>query len=251
MVIDPIDSWIIYANNGYGSEKGLWKSVDGGVNWDQTIPVGSEVEKSAQDNFVSIVSIDPTDHKHIVVSFHDACFGAYAPGCLAETRDAAVTWKLIKLPTGGAEASGVKVIDSQHWLFGVPGNGLWQTTDAGTSWNKVADDGGYNLYRASTGVYYLAGGYSMLRSVDHLHWTSLQAASFFSVMGNGTTMYASPRYCDTLCYFTSAETDGLNWTATQQTQVSGHGAVDLLYDPVYHFLYSSNESGGLWRALVQ
>src|SRR5450432_1340156 len=40
--LDPINPGTIYALTGYGPQ-GLWKTIDGGVNWAQTFPVGSDI----------------------------------------------------------------------------------------------------------------------------------------------------------------------------------------------------------------
>jgi hypothetical protein len=248
MQMDPVDTRILYANNGYGRELGVWKSINGGVDWDQLMPPGSFVATNTQYNFASIISMDPTDRTHLVVSYHESCAGIYMPGCLAETKDSGATWRLIKLPVGGAEAAGVALVNARTWLFGVPFNGLWVTTDGGASWNKAANDGGYNLFRSANGTYFLAGN-GILRSTDALTWTRVPSNAY-SVMGDGLTLFASPRYCSTNCYSTSPETDGNVWTALK-TPVTGHGAVNLVYDPDHHILYSSNETGGFWRVVTR
>jgi hypothetical protein len=251
MKIDPVTPDTLYANNGYGSENGIFKSTNGGVDWEQTMPAGSVVANNVQYKFASIMSMDPADPAHLVVSFHSNCLNEYAPNCLAETTDGAATWKLIKMPVGGGEAAGVAMVNTQTWTFGVPFNALWRTTDQGASWDQMADDGGYNLYRASTGTLFLAGGASnIFHSTDEgVTWDGTPAGGFYGLGGDGETMYASPRYCDTKCYWTSPETDGVTWTSIT-TEVSGHGAVDITYDPDHHILYSSNETGGFWRVVT-
>jgi hypothetical protein len=166
---------------------------------------------------------------------------------LAETTDQGATWKMIKMPESGFEAAGIAVIDTKTWLFGNPFSSLMRTTDQGASWTKIANDGGYSIYRTAKGDYFLAGGANgIFHSDNGLDWTQTHTAPFYAVVGDGQTLYASPRYCDTNCYSTSPETNGKTWTAIP-TAVKGHGAVDLVYDPDHHLIYSSNETGGLWR----
>ena len=108
MVIDPVDPEILYVIEGYG-DGGLWKTTNGGVDWENTTPIGSEVAKTANGNFTSIVGMDITDHLHLVLAFHSGCGGAYAPNCQAETKDGGATWRLFKEPIAG-EGVGVIVL---------------------------------------------------------------------------------------------------------------------------------------------
>ena len=62
-------------------------------------PPGSEIAMTVDYNFLQEVSMDPTDPAHLVVSFHADCKGAYAPMCMAESKDSGTTWRLFKGPT--------------------------------------------------------------------------------------------------------------------------------------------------------
>jgi hypothetical protein len=252
MAIDPVDPRILYANNGYGTAEGLFKSTNGGVDWDQTIGPDTEVAKVAAYNFVTRVSMDPTNHLHLVVAFHSGCSGAYAPNCLAETTDGAATWKPIKLTGSGSEAAGIALVDSKRWLFGGTGAGLWLTTDAGASWSQVAADGGYNYYLSKKGVYYMGAGSGVLSSTDLRTWTKNGGASAVtSIASDGDVIYGGKRYCfdGAACYVTSPETDGHTWTDLK-ANVSTQGGLALAYDPDHHILYSANETMGFWRVLL-
>jgi hypothetical protein len=247
MVIDPVEPETLIANNGYGAEQGVFKSTNGGIDWDPLTPKGSVVATHVDGNFATRIAMDPTDRKHLVVSFHSNCTGEFAPGCVAETTDQGVTWKMIKMPDTGFEAAGIAMIDSKTWLFGNPFYSLTRTTDQGATWTKIADDGGYWLYRTAKGDYFLAGAaHGIQHSNDGINWTQTQTGPFYAVVGDGQTLYASPRYCDTNCVYTSPETDGKTWKSIT-TAVKGHGAVDMIYDPDHHLVYSSNEGGGFWR----
>src|SRR5258706_246155 len=100
MAIDPVDPEVLYTVEGYGAG-GLWKTTNGGVDWGNTTPTGSEVANTANGNFTSIVGMDITDHLHLVLAFHSGCGGAFGPNCGAETKDAGATWRLFKTPVGG------------------------------------------------------------------------------------------------------------------------------------------------------
>jgi hypothetical protein len=73
MAVDYVDPGVLYVVGSYGAE-GLWKSTNGGVDWTQLLPSTTElaqVTNSGNANppppFVGSVSIDPTDHLHLVI----------------------------------------------------------------------------------------------------------------------------------------------------------------------------------------
>jgi len=252
MVIDPVDPQTMYANNGYGSGEGVFKSTNGGADWDQTIPSDSVVGKAASYNFATRISMDPTNHRHLVVAFHSGCTGDYAPNCLAETVDAGASWKPLKISPSGAEASGIALVDSKTWLYGGTGAGLYLTTDAGQTWSKVNDDGGYIYYRSKQGVYYIGASSGVLSSMDLKTWTKNGSApAITGLASDGELIYGGLRYCQAPapCYITSPESDGTVWTDLK-TAVMGQGGIAMAYDPDHHILYSANETAGVWRVLL-
>lgn len=87
MQIDPVEPNTLYATSGYGAQS-LWKTSDGGTTWTDVL-AGTEYEKVADYRFVNNVSLDPTDHLHVVVSTHGACKAPYDPSCIGEPRTAA------------------------------------------------------------------------------------------------------------------------------------------------------------------
>ena len=63
MVIDPVDTNVLYANINYGA-MGLFKSTNGGVDWDSIL--STEASKALQyGGFVEHIAIDPTNHLHL------------------------------------------------------------------------------------------------------------------------------------------------------------------------------------------
>jgi hypothetical protein len=248
--IDPVDPQVIYAVNGYGSENGLWKTTNGGVDWDNTTPPGSEVATVANYAFASIVSLDPTDHTHVVLSFHSGCSGAYAPNCLAESSDSGASWRLVKYQGAGGEGAGVMVLDRTTWLYGVPSAALWLTQDSGATWTKVASDGGWSHYRSSNGTHYI-GAHGVLRSTDGKSWTQIpNSPTIVGVVGDGRTLFGGVQFCGGIaCYYTAPESDPTKWTALA-TPVTHQGGYLLNYDPDHHILYSTNQTAGLWRVVT-
>jgi hypothetical protein len=253
MAMDPVDPQIIYSTNLYGQQLGLLKSTNGGVDWDQLFKPGGEVVTyAARSGFAVIVSMDPTDHEHLVVAFHNGCTGPYAPDCLAETSDSGATWRLVAIPgSAGAEGNGVIVLDKNTWLYGMPFSALLRTSDKGATWSKVTNDGGWAPYRTVKGVDYVNTAGWVERSSDTLHWTSVQGSPpIHNLIGDGVTMFAGPAYCDKNCFYTSPEDDGTHWTLLS-TPVTGAGPDKMAYDPDRHMVYSSNTTAGLWRVVTR
>ena len=77
MQADPVARGVLYAVSGYGAQS-LWKTTDGGYSWTDVL-AGTEYESHADYRFVNNVSLDPTDHQHVVVSTHGGCSAPYAP----------------------------------------------------------------------------------------------------------------------------------------------------------------------------
>jgi len=94
--IDPVNPEVLYANSGYSSSSGAWKSTNGGVDWKALWPPADpDLAKVVQYNFVHKIRIDPTDHQHLLISFHAACNAPYKSACIAESKDSGTTWKMV------------------------------------------------------------------------------------------------------------------------------------------------------------
>ena len=92
-VIDPVAPKTLYALTGYG-DAGLWKTTNAGVNWDQILPSGT-----GMPGFVARVNLDPTNHLHVIINFHDNCTMGHTPVCIGESKDGGATWKVLDFPT--------------------------------------------------------------------------------------------------------------------------------------------------------
>ena len=98
MLIDPVEPQTLYVNNGYGSGPTLYKSVDGGVHWASLNPDPALVVGKGSP-FVQAIAIDPRDHMHLAVTFHDDCGSPYTPWCFSRSSDGGATWKEFNGPT--------------------------------------------------------------------------------------------------------------------------------------------------------
>jgi hypothetical protein len=142
MAIDPVDSQVLYTNAGYNGAGTLFKSINGGVDWDPAF-TPDLLQHFQFGGFVGGIRIDPADHRHLLVSMHENCTNGAAPGCVVESKDAGTSWHTIDGIWGQwGEGGTVDILDSQTWLYSVPFTqpaGVYLTTNAGMSWKHVSD----------------------------------------------------------------------------------------------------------------
>jgi hypothetical protein len=255
MEIDPVEPNVLYAGSLYGSDPSLQKSTNGGVDWDSVFPPGSEVAQTVENNFFQELSMDPTDHRHIVVSFHANCKGAYAPMCMAETKDSGGTWRLFKGPVSGwGENARPFVLGATSFLYATALDGLFFSSDNGATWAKVGAGGNHQIYRAEDGFYYLGQAYGLNRSTDGRTWTKVDGApGGDGLMGDGTRLFTGYRDLPPNSqqpYFTALETDGTKWAALPSPNM-GSGPVWFAVDRDHHVFYTANFDAGAWRMVIQ
>ena len=165
--LDPTDPNLIYAASLYSSDSSLYQSKNGGVDFEPLFPPGSLVAETVEYNFFQSMGMDPSDHRHVVVTFHANCKGQYAPSCLGETIDSGKTWRLFKSPLDSwGEAASSMVFGSKSWVLATSQNGTYDTNDSGASWKKVGPGayGAGHAYRSSDGYYYTGSDYGLQRS---------------------------------------------------------------------------------------
>jgi hypothetical protein len=257
MAIDPVDPEVLYAGNLYGSDPSLFKSTDGGENFEALFPPGSEVANTVEYNFTQEVAMDPTDHQHLVVSFHANCKGDYAPMCMAESKDSGESWRLFKGPTSGwVENARPLVLGSTTFLYATAGDGVYYTSDSGATWETLANIGGagHQLYHAADGNYYVGTQWGVKRSADGYAWSSIDGAPNGDAMiGDGTRLFTGwPPCCgNTQPFSTASESDGTDWTTLPSPDLTGRRVVYFAYDPDHHVLYAALSKGGLLRMVTQ
>src|SRR5882672_8796836 len=116
-LIDPVQPEVMYTGSLYGTN-GLFKSTDGGVNWKSILT--PEVQKIAPyGGFVGGLDIDPRNHLHILVTWHEVCAAPYNEACYAETFDGGTTWTLRNGQKGwiGGEGTQLGFLDENRWYF--------------------------------------------------------------------------------------------------------------------------------------
>jgi photosystem II stability/assembly factor-like uncharacterized protein len=265
IVVDPVDSQVVYTTPGYGAE-GFYKSTDGGVNWDSMFP--KDIQTSLPyGGFIETISLDPSDHQHLLATFHGSCSHSQADGgdwqCMAESMDAAATWRLIPSPIGWSEGFGQTMIDSKIWFLS-DGGGIYRTADGGATWTKVYDKGASgHIFLAPDGTFF-TGGYYMRKSTDGITWTEIPGSpTVYSVNGSNAIVSDGTRlFTSTGQYGGGEPKDGYYRSAllsdpSKWTPIFGAnhplmqaGGSTIIYDPDHHLFYSTNLTAGIWRGVV-
>jgi hypothetical protein len=251
--IDPIDHQVMYTNSGYGT-MGMYKSTNGGVDWDRIWPPPIDpqnLKSNLQYNFVGYFQLDPTDRHHVFVTFHEACFNQYAPGCIAESLDSGATWRLFGGPPFQAGAR-IYPIDSSTWIVGTYAGPMLRTTDRGASWKPVANiiAGGHSaadrMVRGSNGMYYLGSESGLAVSPDGIQWSLLPVGGYIkSTPVNSVAIFTSGQNG-----FNRVNQDDSKWTPMPNSPTNSDGCF-AGYDQDHHLLYASCGYYGFWRAVAE
>jgi photosystem II stability/assembly factor-like uncharacterized protein len=254
LAIDPVEPNTLYTAAGYG-RGGVWKTSNGGVDWDDVLPPDVAQRYS---NDVFSININPHNHLQLIIGFHS--FPGGHPYVVLMTGDGGTTWRAMgeTLPWGGGEGHQGYFLSDSKYLVVTPSRGLWLSMDAGATWKQVgtANSAQYNqLYIAPDGGLYTGGFYGILVSHDGgANWQSIslkgqnyQAITgldgyLFTASGNGGGAGQQ--------YYVSPIDDGNKWTV-QSSQHVPYGPSRLAADPIHHILYSSNWDGGVWKLALQ
>jgi len=267
MVVDPVDTGTVYTNSGYqGNSNGAYKSTNGGVDWDPIWPPPTQPELAnvVQYNFANVFAMDPSNHLHLLLTFHAVCAAPYNQNCIGETTDGGATWHLVNGDPSwdGTEGQVVYFLDnSSTWLWGSSSNNFWRTTNAGATWAQItpvikdAHPQGSQIIRAADGTFYLAASDGVFRSPDGASWSLIAGTGPLAggLASDGTTLYLSNNYyfsygSNLHPYFTAPAAAGAPWTPLTSPGLSSGG--QLAYDGAHHLLYSANFQAGFYRVVV-
>jgi hypothetical protein len=243
MQIDPNDG-TLYTIVGYGTNH-PYRSTNGGVDWEDLFSKGSPILDVA--GFAQEMSLDPTNPKHLAVSFHENCKSPNPPSCLGESNDGGTTWNVVKGPASGwVEGASPIILGGKSWLLST-GAGVWRTPDAGVSWIKIADWGAHQAFHAKDGTWYV-GSVDVLTSKDGVSWSHIPMSwRNVGIAGDGIRIFGSDQWPgDGQPYHVASESDPTKWSIMTSPKMND-GGDHLVYDPDHHLLYSTNHAAGLWR----
>lgn len=267
LLIDPADPNHLYCTSGVrGNASGFWISTDGGSNW--TMPSGFASICDTVGNYrdVTTIDVEPGNFSHIIISSHAGWsnIGSGTNAGILESTDSGSTWTAHNpQSTWPSETFGIHFLydpatsqgNGTTWLVGTGGNGMWRTTNSGTSWTQVStisiSQGGQSHYYASDGRLYIgAEGYPLVSSDNGATWsqlTNLQIHYYYCVVGDGVKLYTSLSFTGdngfggSQPFYTSLESDGINWASFQ-------GGVQTYTDGPYNMIYAKT-SGIMYAAL--
>ncbi len=275
MVMDPSNSSVIYTVAGYG-QGGVFRSIDGGTDWVQILP--QTILDVTGAGFIEKIAMDPTDHTHLLVSFHTPCTGTPLPGattdsmgnwgCLAESTNAGADWTLTTgIPWAGFDGPGQTMVGPKIWFYATNSS---QAESGGRRraacrsaaprrgrWSIAATFNG-SVYIASNGIFYCGN----VQSSDGINWVPADTPNIESFNGStpmiddGKTMFVGSSTLPAAggtSYFWSAPlaTSPLSYTLMPApTPPMDTGVAYVAYDSARHILYASNMWGGFWRTVV-
>ncbi|HHB79074.1 MAG TPA: hypothetical protein ENK85_07560, partial [Saprospiraceae bacterium] len=138
ITVDPTDENIIYIGFGLG---GLFKTVDGGLNWE---PIFDQNEFSA----ISSIVLDPSNHNTVYVGTGDVAIGGYPSigNGIFRSLDAGATWQHLGLEDVGIISKIIVSPNDPNTIYvsamGFPmrkdnNRGLYKTIDGGVTWQQV------------------------------------------------------------------------------------------------------------------
>jgi hypothetical protein len=266
--VDPGDPKNLYFVSGVRGATGFWTSSDAG---DTLVMPQSFKDIQTTAGFygydVYDIDTDPTDFKHFLLSFHGAWGWTDTKwdtnSGVLESKDGGATWIVHEPLAGWGTGHAVHFLynpelglgSASTWLLGTQGAGMWRTTDAGATWNKVTDvgiqHGGGKIYYTKAGVLYATSGDKNIRSTDNgATWTAVgPGGGYNAIIGDGTTLYTAKCFGPTP-FMTSAETDGTTWTALNAQQFD-QGPFEMQFDPTNGIVYGSLWGAGVWALKVK
>lgn len=279
--VDPTNPLNLYASDGVrGATAGVWASTDGGKTW--AIPAGFVNIQNPQGRTLNYgdsligsydvyhVDADPTNFKHILVSFHSPWIwtSTEEQGGVIESFDGGKTfvahWDA--LGACGAYGHGVNFLynpalgigNNQTWIVGTQGMGFWRTTDAGHTYTEVSTNamthGGEQIYYAPNKILYISASPTCMSSTDNgATWTNLTSMpgnGYLGIIGDGNYLYAAPDNAGSSApAYYSPMSNGNKWTVFGSQQFT-QGAFGWDCDTVNGIVYNASQGAGLWAMKV-
>jgi len=262
IAINPDDSNHLYCVDGVrGATMGFWISRDGGETWSMPDGFKKVSMKPVGTRDLYSLAVDPTDFKHLLVSFHSPWSDGKNCGVL-ESMDGGESWVVHNPPSTLKAGYGMaifflfdpikKIGDNKTWLFTAQEGGFFKTTDSAKTWTNVFKfpmmHGGNQIYRAKDGALYSGGYQYPARSSDNgSSWkqikTGLTYSWYMGICGDGQNIYTACTNKN-MPFFVSSENDGLSWKPLNDQKFSAV-PFEMVLDPINKILYSASWEEGI------
>jgi len=237
IIVHPCNSDIVFVAAegsawGPGGDRGLYKTVDGGENWEKVLDV-------SENTGINNVVMDPRDHDIMYATSEQrrrhvhTKIGGGPESAVYKSTDGGDNWKKLKsgLPGGDVGGMGIDVSPANpDYVYviveaGEGKGGFYRSTDRGESWNKMSD-------HSSSGQYYNEI-FCDPKNADKVY--SVETFSHFTTDGGKTWKRLSnnQRHVD----------DHAMWIDPDDTEhfmIGGDGGVYETYDAGKNYLFKSN-----------
>jgi photosystem II stability/assembly factor-like uncharacterized protein len=130
MAIDPTDPRVMFAGTGTPSKPGIYRSTNGGTNWEQLpVDIATDCPNVGTPRPTGI-AIDPTDHRHVWV-------GLEVDG-VRHSADGGETWSTVNGQIPNPDVHSVLVIAGPpRAVFTVVNDDVWRSVDNGQTWEPA------------------------------------------------------------------------------------------------------------------
>lgn len=266
---DPNTPPTLYSPAGYGA-MGVWKSVDGGVTWENLLdgktPFDPYNPYCCVDAYgITILPDDPPNH--VLFTYHYS-FKGMDDGGFGESRDGGKTWTVHPPPPGIGTSHYLIGVDEDTWIsiaqMNEGRNGMWKTDTAGRvngeisvdAWRKVDDHehlhGSFAAYiDPRNGYIYAPGIGGIKRSADEGEtWETVYREDASNVVATDRFLYGSYHYGPRL--IRAPRDTGKNWMSyteeppAMEQAAPPYGAATS-FDGEHWIIVMAADSHGLWR----
>jgi hypothetical protein len=265
--IDPKDPKHLYFVEAVRGSMGFFRSLNAGDTIE--IPQGfKDIGKTAGIYQWDVYDIDtdPTDFRHILLSFHGAWGWTDTKwntnSGVLESTDGGDTWIVHEPGSGWVPVTPSTSCTTRRAgkATRTPGSctqgaGMLRTTDAGKTWTKVTtaniQHGGGKIHYTPKGVLYATGGDRNIRSTDNgVTWSAVgPGGGYNAITGDGMNLYTAKCFGPTPM-LTSPESDGQTWSDFNSQSFS-QGPFEYGFDPVNGIVYASLWGDGVWALKVK
>jgi len=258
---NPATAPTLWTVSGYGTQTGIFKSIDGGVNWVKTsFPYFADGYLNGQDPYS--LEVDPYDGTHLITGFHGTSEAA-------ESIDGGSTWKIVPTPPGVGTSlylffidTGVAATTRTNWVsisqWTSNTKGVWHTSNGGASWTQAATfehfHGNSQLFNAGNSVAYIGATGGVYKTADGgATWSNILGGNKNGVVGTPSTLYTSFGWATNGSWGAAlahaAVSNDKTWITDPIPATMSNGAkhTAVTFDGMNYVIVSPNGLAGLWR----